>query len=111
MEHPTLRLEGLGYREMNLMAEMLEKLSQGTQCVASNSADPMLSEGLSISWNPNSDLVYVASEDGLCWIVDPNGNLEEWVSCPECGHEDFKTHFTDYELPGELACQECKEIF
>lgn len=107
MTHPTLKLSGLGYRELGMAAEFLAKLSDGTQNVETSSEDPMDYDDLSLGYNPNSDNLYLYSEDsGLTWMLNLDGKIEEWIICTDCGNEDWHTNFLDSTIERKACCKE-----
>ena len=67
--------------------------------------DSKLTGKIEIHENPNSGWIYAADEDCTCYLMR-NDKLEEHVSCPECGYENF---VSDFEDEMEQAC--CKEYF
>jgi rubredoxin len=50
-----------------------------------------------IEENPNSGWIYAADEDGNCWLFNSADwkEIEKHLYCPECGYENFESHFLE----------------
>jgi len=78
----TRDLASFGYRELALAGELLKTLK------TKNDKTKFLSHPLSIEFNPNSGNVFLVDDD--CNVAMMNGEyLEDFFSCPICGHEGF----------------------
>ena len=58
---------------------------------------------LEIWTNIRSHCTYLVDEDFRCWMLNPDGEIEEWYFCPECGTEGF---IEDYETSAQDCCIE-----
>jgi hypothetical protein len=98
MSDNTRDLVSFGYRELSLAGELLSALKKDKDKTR------FLSNGVAIEFNPNSGNVFLVDED--CNVAMMNGeNLEDFFSCPICGHEGFledMKHGTD---------KECKQYY
>lgn len=77
----TTDLAQFGWRELKMARELLAALfDQGVPgCLA---------DGICVAFNCNSGYVFLTDEDYNVAMM--NGDkLEEWFSCPNCGHEGF----------------------
>ena len=81
MSITTTDLRGFGYRELDMAADLLK-------VYAENGAD-FLGDGISLNFNPNSGNVFLTDEDWRVGMLDDDGKLREWFSCPNCGAEGF----------------------
>lgn len=61
---------------------------------------------LSIEFNPNSGNVFLVDEY-LNVAMMNDGKLEDFITCHECGHEDFASEFRG--TPNE-CCQEVRVV-
>lgn len=78
----TRDLMSFGYRELSEAADLLKALK------TNKDKTRFLSHPLSIEFNPNSGNVFLVDED--CNVAMMNGeDLEDFFSCPQCGHEGF----------------------
>jgi len=85
-----------GYSEITMAQEILNAYMK---------SDLQLSgSGMKVCLNPNSGFVFLSDEDYNVWMLNGE-NLEQFYSCPNCGHEGFKEEFEDQE------CEDCKSIF
>ncbi len=76
-----------GYRELNMAAKLLGAFK-------GPSDQSTLDVGVAVEFNPNSGNVFLVDEDYNVAMM--NGDkLEDWINCPECGHEDFDSEFLD----------------
>jgi hypothetical protein len=82
----TLQFEGWGYREMSMAADLLKQYADhGTGSVVG--VEPQ--GAITIGYNPNSGNVYMTDEDFNCYMLNDNGEVEQWVTLPSSGIEDF----------------------
>ncbi len=86
-----------------------EKLLHAFNTKAWASADDDLNNGVKLEFNPSSGNVFLVDDDYMVAML--NGDkLENWLSCPNCGKEGFRS-----ELPlnvnGECAedTEECRK--
>ncbi len=95
----TLQLEGWGYREMSMAAELLKQYADhGTGSVVG--AEPQGT--IALGFNPNSGNVYMTDEDFNCYMLNDDGEVEQWVYLSHSGEEGFLTEIINKEMP-ELA--------
>ena len=72
-----------GYRELAIAADLIKAYLKHKS---------LLDDGVRIEFNPSSGDVFLVDEDYK--VACMNGeNLELWLYCPNCGHEDFKSEF------------------
>ncbi len=84
-QHPTIKFDGFGNRELAIAAEILTAYSENKKSLLVDSQFGKISE---ISFNPNSGNVYAIDEDYNCILM--NGDtLDLWLSSPYSGHEGF----------------------
>lgn len=62
-------------------------------------------DGLTLEFNPNSGNVFLTDEDCRVWLFDEDGEINEFFTCPDCGHEGFKPDFKGQK------CKECRRIY
>lgn len=68
-----------GFREISMAADLL-KLYGDNGC-------PFLEQqGVSVGYNPESDMVYLFDESGDVAVLEDN-HLVQFYTCPECGFE------------------------
>jgi DNA-directed RNA polymerase subunit RPC12/RpoP len=101
-----LDLSKFGYREMKELATLL------TCCTSITKPFPRFTVIDKVGFNMNSGNVFLIDEDSN--VVMMNGNsIEEFISCPNCGHEDFYGQFERLEDIGhhdQILCPHCQEI-
>lgn len=79
----TRDLTQFGYRELDMAGDLLKALK------TSSDKTEQLGDGVTVEMNPNSGNVFLVDEDYNVAMM--NGDkLEDWFSCPYCGHEGFK---------------------
>lgn len=101
MEDSTLieaSFEGFGYREMAMAAELLEAYSNSP-------AEFLDQETLKVCLNKNSGYVFLSDGEYNVGMMN-DGELQQFFSCPECGHEGFKDDFEDHK-----DCEGYKSLF
>ena len=71
---------------------------------AINTQQTELYGNVEIHENPNSGWIYAADEDGECYLFSDNENtiLERWVSCCECGYENYESEYEN-EAPNKCC--------
>jgi hypothetical protein len=57
-------------------------------------------------FNPNSGNVFLVDDDFRTFMLNDDDKLEEWVNCPNCGHEDFKSQ-VKIDVDNEGHCEVC----
>jgi len=82
-------LSKFGLRQIGIAAELLTKYSDGHRSLASNQDE--LAHDIAVEFNPNSGNVFPVDGDCRVAMVNDNGNLENWVDCPNCGAEGFRS--------------------
>ena len=88
MAENTQDLSKFGYREKDMAADLLKAHRTDKDDTV------FLGDGVTIKFNPNSGCVFLLDDD--CNTAMMNGdNLEDWLSCPECGNEGFKEDIKD----------------
>jgi len=94
----TRDLMQFGYRELKLAGELLSALK------TEKDKTKFLGDGVAVEFNPKSGHVFLIDED-LNVAMMNGDNLEDFFSCPECGHEGF---LDEMKHNGN---KECKEYF
>ena len=66
---------------------------------------------IEIHENPNSGYIYAADEDCSCYLFSDNENkvLEQHISCPNCGYENFVSEFKN-EAIGDCCKEYAKDM-
>ena len=90
-----------GHRERQEAATLLK-------LYGTNEDDSSLGEKISVEFNPSSGNVFLVDED-YSVAMELDGKLVDWVSCPNCGHEDYAPYFKDSAL-GDCCLEYHKEI-
>ena len=94
MENPTSDLSEFGYIEIKEAARLLNAYVQ--------ERPEFLNSQIKIFFNKNSGCVFLSDEDFNVAMM--NGDkLEQWFSCPSCGHEGFKE---DMKRDGDEYCKD-----
>lgn len=92
----TNDIKEFGMRERLMARELLA--TYGTKKDKTN----FLSDGINVFMNKNSGYVFLSDEEYNVAMM--NGDvLEDFVNCPECGHEDF---YSEFRKHGNDCCQE-----
>jgi hypothetical protein len=52
-----------------------------------------LGSGVQVFMNKNSGYVFLTDEDYNTAMLDCDGILQDFITCPECGNEDLVTEF------------------
>lgn len=94
MEVITHDLNEFGNRQLLEVARLIEEYG--------NKGADFLTDKISINLNKNSGYVFLSDEDFNVGMLN-NGKLEQWFSCPYCGHENFKEN-----MEHEPQDEECK---
>ena len=80
-EITTTDLAEFGFKELHEAGNLLKNYG-------SNVLDGFYHDGVQLMFNENSGNVFLTNSD--CQVAMMNGNdLEQFYSCPECGHEGF----------------------
>lgn len=89
----TEDLSQFGYRELAMAGDLLKAYAE----------NPIeIGEGLKLMMNTGSGNVFLTSDEYRVLMM--NGDkIEQFYSCPECGHEGF---LEDMEHEGNKECQE-----
>lgn len=96
---------GFGYRELDMAGALLNAIAKD-----GIPQELELSLPIKIAFNANSGNVFLTDEEFNVVMENENGEMENWLFCGECGHEDFKSEFTKGENENETFCPECKKI-
>lgn len=94
MEPNTQDLSKFGYTELEEAGTLLTAYCK-------DSPD-FLEEGVAVEYNPNSGCVFLVDSDYNVGMMNGN-DLEQWLSCPECGTEGF---ISDIIEEGQACCHE-----
>ena len=79
----TQDLSEFGYRELRMAGELLLALK------TVNDDTEHLGDGVKVEFNPHSGKVFLVDNDYNVAMMNGH-NLEDWFTCPYCGHEGFK---------------------
>lgn len=71
-----------GYRELDIAGDLLKALK------TKHDKTRFLSHGVAVEFNPNSGNVFLVDEDFNVAMMNGD-DLEDFFSCPICGHEGF----------------------
>ncbi len=99
MSENTRDLSKFGYREIQIAAELLNKYCDNPE---------ILGDDVTIEFNPNSGNVFLVDEEFRVAMLNGN-NLEEFFTCPYCGHEGFKEDM-NHEPEDEECIEYLKQI-
>lgn len=92
MDVTTTDWSEFGHREIEMAKELLSHMHE------------IDSYGkVEVMFNQNSGNVFLVDEDYRVWMMNDD-KLEEWFTCPNCGHEGF---FED--MPHGEDEEECRE--
>jgi len=101
----TADFSEFGYRELKKATELLKAYMEGRF-----KEDNFFNDGLKICFNPHSGYVFLSDTDLKKGLLNSNNEIEEFVTCPNCGHEGFKSEEFK-EVEEGLKCPECEEVF
>ena len=97
MSDNTQDFSKFGYRELAIAGELLSAYKQDKD------KTKFLGDGIKIEFNPNSGNVFIVDEDyNVAMMCDDL--LEDFFSCPQCGHEGFLE-----DMEHNLDHPECNE--
>ena len=82
MNDITTDMTKFGYRELDMAGDLLKAFK------GENDKSKWMEDGVQVWFNPNSGNVFLCDEDYNTAMMNGD-NLEDWFSCPECGHEGF----------------------
>ena len=97
----TQNLENLGYREVDQLADLL-KLYANAQW----EKDSELGIGVKWEYNPMSDNLFLVDEDYNVAMLNDDDKLENWLTCSNCGAEDFRSLI---KIDDNGNCPDCKD--
>ena len=96
----TQDLSKLGYREIDLLADLLKAYSDAEW----NSKDDELGDEVKWEYNPNSDNLFLVDEYYRVAMINDDGKLENWLNCGNCGKEGFRS---EVDFCDDSTCKEC----
>ena len=94
----TRDLSKFGYRELDLAGDLLKALNNPAV-----NKTKFLGDGVAVEFNPHSGNLFLVDEDFNVAMMNGD-NLEDFFSCPYCGHEGFLE-----DMKHEAKDKECKE--
>jgi len=97
MSDVTKDLTQFGYRELGMAGDLLKAIK------TDKDKTEYLYNGVELQFNPNSGNVFLSDEDYNVAMMNGD-DLEDFFSCPICGHEGFKE-----EMPHNEDSEECQE--
>jgi len=98
METITKDLSKFGAREKDEARELLSKY--GTN----DDVTKYLGDGVEVWFNLYSGYVFLCDEEYNTAMIDDNGKLNDFLTCPNCGKEGFK-----YEILNDCPNGCCRE--
>jgi hypothetical protein len=96
MDYTTTDLAKFGWREKKMAAQLLAAMVE--QGLPANFSD----DEVTVMMNNSSGFVFLTNSDFQMAMLNRD-RLEEWHSCPECGHEGFAE---DMRHDGSAGCEE-----
>jgi hypothetical protein len=97
----TNDLSKYGYRELDEAGKLL-------MAYAKNGADYM-GDGITLNFNTLSGFVFLSDEDYNVAVLNDEGELEQFVTCGECGEEDVVSAII-IDPAGRGGCDRCKVV-
>jgi len=97
MNENTQDLSKFGYRELDLAGDLLKALK------TDKDKTRFLGEGIVVEFNPNSGNVFLVDSDYNVAMMNGD-NLEDFFTCPYCGHEGFLEDMK--HTPKDKECKE-----
>lgn len=94
----------MGYREIDMAADLLKQYADGTNAFASIHDEDFNKDGLQLEFNPNSGLVYLTNEDYEVLMLNDNNKLEMFLTCSNCGAEGFRS---EVNFTNDSLCNNC----
>lgn len=98
MYQNTQNYDDFGHREREIAQELLS--AYGTH----KDKTKLLSSGIKVEFNPYSANVFLVDEDYNVAMMNGNDELEDFISCPNCGHEEMASDFISKY--SDECCQE-----
>ena len=98
MHKNTRDISEFGYREKDIAADLLK--AHGTY----KDKTRFLCGNVSIEFNLYSGYVFLVDEDCNVGVLNDNGELEDFITCPDCGGEGVASEFR--EDNSDDCCQE-----
>ena len=97
----TQNLSNFGYRELAMASDLLRALAENEW----RSEDDVLGNEIRLEFNPESGCVFLTDEDCRVATLNDRGELENRLSCGECGQEALPSRvaFSDYHN----LCEAC----
>ena len=96
----TQDLSKLGYREIDLLADLLKAYSDAKW----KSKDDGLDGGVNWEYNPDSDNLFLVDENYNVAMFNDDGELENFLNCGNCGKEGFRS---EVDFCDDNTCKEC----
>lgn len=105
-----INLSQFGYRELDMAGDLLKKVSEGSSGFETIQDWECFPIGdLELGFNPNSGNVYLYNEDcSQTYMLNNNGKAEQFISCPDCGVEDFATT-GETKFTQDGLCEDCQQ--
>lgn len=97
MDNNTADFSAFGLRELAMAGELLMAYAQEAKQVEGLE----LNDGLKIEFNPTSGSVFFVDDDLNVAMLNSDGYVENWLSCPECGDENFASEFKTIKAKGK----------
>ena len=98
----TKDMSEFGYRELDMAGDLLKAYK------TKKDQTTMLGEGVCVWLNKNSGNVFLCDEDYNVAMLNDDGELYDFITCPNCGNEGIACDIdTDNSLSGEECCVEC----
>jgi hypothetical protein len=96
-ENPTTDLSLFGYRELQMAIELLKAFKEVKTEI------DFLGDGIKLMMNTSSGNVFLTDDDFNVAMM--NGEkIQQWLTCSNCGKEDFKEELT---LNDNGLCEDC----
>jgi hypothetical protein len=95
VDYTTTDLAKFGWREKKIAAQLL------TAMIDQGLPDNFHDDEVTVMLNNGGGCVFLTNSDFQVVMLN-GGKLEEWHSCPECGHEGFAE---DMQHDGSAGCE------
>lgn len=104
MSDNTRDISKMGYREIDMAADLMKKYANGGQWEGENN----LSDGVAVEFNPSSGNVFLVDEDYNTAMLNDEDKLEMFLNCGYCSAEGFASEDDNLKpiLEGKY-CVEC----
>lgn len=96
-EYYTEDLTDFGYRELDMAGDLLKALK------TEKDKTEYLGGNVKLAMNSGSGNVFLVDEDYNVAMMNGE-HLEDWFTCPYCGHEGFKE-----DMKHDIENEECRE--